>query len=448
MSALELLSSVASQSNELVCLCRLKRKSGVAEVQLVSRANQQRVEVSLCEEVDGAWVDRRERPKSLRDGLAWLTRQAQGKVVKDSLRHTEKRTPLKGKDLDTVYLAALVEAFEGKLPASLAGEVERLSASVGSAPAAARAAPAKKAPAKKKAAPPPGLERKVKSEPPLLAKQREALARKWSLTTQDGWSRTREVLGQLVALGRDAEALELAEAMIAAAPSSAAAKHPFFWFDSVVAAAVKAHLGERRGVKSARKDFEARLGDAWEVAEEVMIAAEVLNVANIAKNARFHPGLSALTSAQLLGDTLCTVLFRQRLASVKPYSGWYSAKTLEPTRESLVAGIRERLGEKMPKALAGATPLDVTSYDLRLTSLFEVEGAPERRTAPCAACGERLAEAKCWACGAWYVLGKGAEPAKLCVAHRPARWGTVVPQAEAALKQRRCTRCKKVGVRL
>ena len=448
MSALDLLSSVATQSNELVCLCRLKRKGDVAEVQLISRANQKRVEVSLCEQVDGTWVDHRERPKSLKEGLAWVTRQTRGTVVPQSLRHTEKKTPLKGKDLETAIIAALVEAFEGKLPAPMAAEVERLAGVLGSAPAPVRAAPVKKAPTRPKAEPPAGLRRAVRSDPPLLAKQREALARKWSVTTQDGWGRMREVLGQLLALGRDGEALELAEAMRAIAPSSAAAKHPFFWFDSVVAAAVRADIRERRGEKQAQKDFEAGLGEAWEVAREVMIAAEVINAANIATNVRYHPGLGAQTAAQVLGDTLCTVVFRQRLAAVKPYSGWYSRKGLEAARESLVAGIRERLKGKQPKAPKGATPLDLGSYDWRTTCLFEVEGTPPRRTAPCAACGKALAQARCWACGSWSVTPKGDEASMLCPAHRPKHWGTVVPQAEAALKQRRCPACRKVGIAL
>ncbi|HEX8433895.1 hypothetical protein [Archangium sp.] len=462
MNPIKRLAEVAAEAGELWCLCDLQKGKQRIELCLRSRNGQKSVEASACYKANGTWKVEQEEVSTLEAGIHALAARWKGKLQPNTLRAGMKKSPVRGEGLEALLRAAFHQAFEGRVPAETQEVYERLALQK----AAPKAAPKAKARASKKkaeptTAPPPSLLEEVRDEPAFLARQRASLAARWGFKRRDSVLAMVELATQLYALDRADEALDLAQAVMAAFPTQDRAPDLlYFWSAAIDAAALSAHVLEARGDGSGQAEFEARVfangskegksENSFEVVSKTGVEQALLDLWVVAFNARHHPEIAQTRAVALLSTSLQHARLRQRLARLAPYSTWYSGSALEPVVGLLTGALRSRLmNKKAEPPPPGYTPLSLMTVDVRWSLAFESDGslAATAKEARCKHCKEPLRTARCVVCPASFVVRTSKKKARTpfsCDAHDPlSAGGTLVVHEQKGTLQRKCPHCEK-----
>lgn len=126
VNAIETLRRVASDATEVWCLCDLECAKGTVQLKLMSRGNQKRVEASACIQDGDGYRTERENVPSLNDGIVALAAKWKGTLKPSSFKFGAKKSPVRGKDLETLFLSALSEAFHGAVSSEYQKDFNRV----------------------------------------------------------------------------------------------------------------------------------------------------------------------------------------------------------------------------------------------------------------------------------------------------------------------------------
>ena len=255
MDPITRLGEVVATAGEFHCLCDIQGGAQKLQIRLHARNAEKKVEASFCYLVDDKWQSEFETVTTVTEGLAALAKRCPGEVLPESLHTESKKTVLRGEALRALCRAALFQAFEGRVPEDAQTAYEALAFTE----VPVRTVVRKKATPTIAPEPPEGLAQVVSSEPLQLAKLRASLHKKWSLKRTETLQQILSLVAQLIAFGREDEALEVASAMVEGMPPEVFARDKFLFSLACKAAAVVAHIKNKREDKSGIKAMQAML---------------------------------------------------------------------------------------------------------------------------------------------------------------------------------------------